>query len=66
MYSLRRYLSTVAEIEAAIEKLPPDEFAKLAAWISALQARELDDENLGDAMDKVFRHHAPLLEKLSQ
>jgi len=59
-------MSTVAEIEAAIEKLPPDEFAELAAWISAHQARELDDKNLGNAMDKVFGHHAPLLKKLSQ
>ncbi len=59
-------MSTVAEIEAAIEKLPPDKFAELAAWINARQTRELENGNLLDAMDKVFDHHSPLLKKLSQ
>ncbi len=59
-------MSTIAEIEAAIEKLPPDEFAQLAAWINARQTRELEGEDFRNAMDKVFGHHAPLLKKLSE
>lgn len=63
-------MSTIAEIEAAIEKLAPDEFAELAAWISARQSKEIEapdfDKAMDKAMDKVFGHHAPLLEKLSQ
>jgi len=31
-------MSTVAEIEAAIEKLPPAEFSELLAWIEERQA----------------------------
>ncbi len=31
-------MSTVAEIEAAIEKLPPAEFGELLAWIGEYQA----------------------------
>jgi len=31
-------MSTVAEIEAAIEKLPPTEFNELLAWIEEYQA----------------------------
>ena len=31
-------MSTVAEIEAAIEKLPPGEFTELLAWIEEYQA----------------------------
>jgi hypothetical protein len=31
-------MSTVAEIEAAIEKLPPAEFGELLAWIEEYQA----------------------------
>jgi hypothetical protein len=30
-------MSTVAEIEAAIEKLPPSEVAELAAWLQEYQ-----------------------------
>ena len=59
-------MSTVAEIEAAIEKLAPDEFAELAAWINARQTQEIQTPGFEKAMDKVFDHHAPLLEKLSQ
>ena len=59
-------MSTIAEIEAAIEKLAPDEFAELAAWISARQSKEIEAPDFDKAMDKVFGHHAPLLEKLSQ
>ncbi len=59
-------MRTVAEIEAAIEKLPPDKFAELAAWINARQTSELENGDFNKAMDKVFVHHAPLLKKLSQ
>ncbi len=31
-------MSTVTEIEAAIEKLPPTEFGELMAWIEERQA----------------------------
>jgi len=31
-------MSTVAEIESAIEKLPPAEFSALLAWIEEYQA----------------------------
>lgn len=59
-------MSTVAEIEAAIEKLCPDEFAELAAWVAArLPAGDTGERDFSKAMDKVFHHHAPLLEKLA-
>ena len=60
-------MSTIVEIEAAIEKLRPDEFAELSEWMVALQrAREVEAKDIGKAMDKVFTHHAPLLKKLAQ
>ncbi|MFT6180080.1 MAG: hypothetical protein ACI9NQ_000143 [Paracoccaceae bacterium] len=59
-------MSTITEIETAIEKLAPDEFAELAAWINARQSQELETPDFEKSMDKVFGHHAPLLEKLSQ
>ena len=60
-------MSTVAEIEAAIEKLPPEEFAKLAARMDAQRRnRKIPATVFGEAMDKVFIHHAPLLEKLAR
>jgi len=59
-------MSTISEIEAAIEKLSPDEFAELVVWINARQTQEIGPPELEKAMDKVFGHHAPLLEKLSQ
>ncbi len=31
-------MSTVAEIEAAIEKLPPTEFSELLAWLEEYRA----------------------------
>ncbi len=31
-------MSTVAEIEAAIERLPPDELRQLLAWVEEYQA----------------------------
>jgi len=59
-------MTTVAEIEAAIEKLRPDEFAELAAWLDARRADEVEGGDFRKAMDKVFTHHSPLLRKLSQ
>lgn len=59
-------MSTVAEIEAAIEKLAPEEFVELAEWIAARRAREIQEGDFDKAVDKVFAHHAPLLRKLAQ
>jgi hypothetical protein len=60
-------MSTIAEIEAAIEKLPPDEFVELAAWMDAhRRAREIQGDDFRQVMDKVFTHHAPLLDKLAR
>ncbi|MDB6136529.1 MAG: hypothetical protein JWM59_4772 [Verrucomicrobiales bacterium] len=60
-------MNTIAEIEAAIEKLRPDEFAELAAWVTARRrARKVREKDIGKVMDKVFAHHAPLLRKLAQ
>ncbi|WP_367871061.1 hypothetical protein [Luteolibacter sp. Populi] len=60
-------MSTIAEIEAAIEKLDPDEFAKLAEWMASRNcASEEKGNDFKEAMDRVFSHHAPLLEKLAQ
>jgi hypothetical protein len=59
-------MTTVAEIQAAIEKLRPEEFARLAAWLDSRRAREVKEDSFGKAMDKVFTRHAPLLRKLSQ
>lgn len=35
---------TVAEIESAIEKLPPDEVSKLSEWFAEFEARVWDEE----------------------
>lgn len=60
-------MSTIAEIEAAIEKLRPDEFVELAEWVDAQRrVREVKGSDFHKAMDKVFTHHAPLLKKLAQ
>lgn len=59
-------MTTVAEIEAAIDKLRPDEFAELTAWLDARRAGEIPSDDVSRAMDKVFGHHAPLLRKLAQ
>ncbi|RYG62075.1 hypothetical protein EON80_23435 [bacterium] len=59
-------MSTVAEIEAAIEKLRPDEFA---AWVTARRRDrkvKVKEKDIGKVMDKMFAHHAPLLRKLAQ
>lgn len=35
-------MSTIQDIEAAIDALPPEKFAELAQWVSAKRAREVD------------------------
>jgi hypothetical protein len=35
-------MSTIAEIEAAIQKLPPEQFAQVRDWIAALDAQRWD------------------------
>ena len=35
-------MSTVSEIEAAIEHLPPQDFASLAAWFDEARAHRVD------------------------
>ncbi|MBI4325892.1 MAG: hypothetical protein HY674_11585 [Chloroflexi bacterium] len=42
-------MSTVEEIERAAEQLPPQEFAKLAAWVNRRQAEAWDREIERDA-----------------
>ena len=60
-------MTILAEIEAAIEKLRPDEFSELAAWVVARgRVRKVKGRDIGSVMDKVFTHHAPLLRKLAQ
>lgn len=59
-------MSTLAEIEKAIEKLPPNEFAKLVEWVDSRRELEAEKLHFNDALDAVFEHHAPLLNKLAQ
>ena len=42
-------MSTVTEIEAAIKKLPPEQFAELRDWIAALDAQRWDAQMEADA-----------------
>jgi hypothetical protein len=42
-------MSTIAEIEAAIQKLPPDQFAQVRDWIAALDAQRWDAQLEADA-----------------
>ena len=51
-------MSTVAEIEAAIEKLPPDEFGKLLAWIEEYRAMVGASEALFAMYDEEERSRA--------
>ncbi len=51
-------MSTVAEIEAAIEKLPTEEFAKLLAWIEEYQALIGASQNLFAMYDEEEQNHA--------
>ena len=51
-------MSTVAEIEAAIEKLPPAQFGELLAWIEERQAMVGASEALFTAYDEEEKTHA--------
>ena len=42
---------TVAEIESAIEKLPPNEVSKLSEWFAEYEARIWDEEIERDLQD---------------
>lgn len=44
-------MSTVSEIERAIEQLPPDELARLRAWFAAFDAERWDRQFESDAAD---------------
>jgi|LakMenE01Jun11ns_1017448.scaffolds.fasta_scaffold9067378_2 hypothetical protein len=64
-------MSSVTEIEAAIKKLTPDDFSKIVRRIGLLQvqvnqAREPRKQNFNGAMEKVFKHHEPLLKELAR
>ena len=66
-------MSSVAEIEAAIEKLEPNEVKAVASWLAKhLTAQQEQDSSAGAATDfdqatnGVFEHFAPLLEELSK
>jgi hypothetical protein len=50
-------MSTVAEIEAAIEKLPAEEFAKLLAWMEEYQALIGASQDLFAMYDEEERNH---------
>ena len=51
-------MSTVAEIEAAIEKLPPAAFGELLAWIEEYQAMVGASQALFVMYDEEERGHA--------
>jgi len=51
-------MSTVAEIEAAIEKLPPAEFGELLSWIEEYQAMVGASQALFAMYDEEERSHA--------
>jgi hypothetical protein len=51
-------MSTVAEIEAAIEKLPPAEFSQLLAWIEEYQAMVGASQALFAIYDEEEQGHA--------
>ncbi len=51
-------MSTVAEIEAAIEKLPPDELGELLAWIEERQLMTGASEALFAMYDEEERNNA--------
>ena len=51
-------MSTVAEIEAAIEKLPPTEFGELLAWLEEYQVMVGASEALFSMYDAEERGHA--------
>ena len=51
-------MSTVAEIEAAIEKLPPAQFSELLAWIEEYQAMVGSSQALFAMYDEEERKRA--------
>lgn len=51
-------MSTVAEIEAAIEKLPPADYRELLAWIEEHQAMVGASEALFALYDEEEQTHA--------
>jgi hypothetical protein len=51
-------MSTVTEIEAAIEKLPPTEFGELLAWLGEYQAMVGASEALFALYDEEERPNA--------
>jgi hypothetical protein len=51
-------MSTVTEIEAAIEKLPPAEYRELLAWIEEYQAMVGASEALFAMYDEEEETHA--------
>ena len=51
-------MSTVAEIEAAIEKLPPDDYKRLLAWLEEHQAMVGASEALFAMYDEEEQAHA--------
>jgi len=64
-------MSTIEEIEKAIEKLPPKQFGELCAWISERAAAPVKQEESGDpefdkALGSVFEDYAPLLKELAK
>jgi hypothetical protein len=52
-------MSTISEIEQAIERLAPDERARLAAWLARREAQDWDAQMDADAasgkLDFMFR-----------
>ena len=44
-------MSTVLEIEGAIERLQPDERARVAAWLARKEAQDWDTQMSMDATD---------------
>jgi hypothetical protein len=53
-----KYMSRVQEIEAAIDRLPPDEFREVAAWRKAREQErwdvEMDSDNASGKLDCLF------------
>ena len=52
------HMSTVAEIEAAIEKLPSAEFGELLAWLEEYRAMVGASESLFAMYDEEEQRHA--------
>jgi len=70
-YRVLTPMSSVAEIEAAIKKLDPDDFSKIVRSVRSLQAQfnespKPQQKDFDGAMEKVFDHHAPLLKELAR